>query len=68
VEKRVLSKTLIQNIQSFPVRYMFKLTAKEALLSRSQNMTLKRGENIKHLPYLGFAQKVRNAVDARRKH
>ena len=30
---------------------MFELTKKEAEASRSQNATLKRGENIKYLPY-----------------
>jgi phage regulator Rha-like protein len=30
---------------------MFELTKEEAEVSRSQNATLKRGENIKYLPY-----------------
>lgn len=31
---------------------MFELTKEEAEVSRSQNATLKRGENIKYLPYV----------------
>jgi len=51
VETRVLKQAVKRNIKRFPGRYMFELTAEEAIASRSQNVTLKRGENIKYLPY-----------------
>lgn len=51
VETRVLKQAVKRNIKRFPERYMFELTEAEAVASRSQNATLKRGENIKYLPY-----------------
>ena len=38
-------------MERFPERYMFELTKEESESSRSQNAILKRGENIKDLPY-----------------
>lgn len=49
VETRALKQAVKRNMKRFPERYMFELTKAEA--SRSQNATLKRGENIKYLPY-----------------
>ena len=51
VETRVLKQAVRRNINRFPKRYMFELTAEEASTSRSQIVTLKRGENLKYLPY-----------------
>lgn len=51
VETRVLKQAVKRNIKRFPARYMFELTNTEAVASRSQDATLKRGENIKYLPY-----------------
>jgi phage regulator Rha-like protein len=51
VETRVLKQAVKRNIKRFPERYMFELTNAEAAASRSQNVSLKRGENIKYLPY-----------------
>jgi phage regulator Rha-like protein len=51
VETKRLKEQVKRNIERFPERYMFELTIEEAEASRSQNATLKRGENIKYLPY-----------------
>jgi hypothetical protein len=51
VETKRLKEQVKRNIDRFPQRYMFELTKEEAEVSRSQNATLKRGENIKYLPY-----------------
>lgn len=51
VETRRLKEQVKRNKERFPERYMFELTQDEAEASRSQNATLKRGENIKYLPY-----------------
>jgi phage regulator Rha-like protein len=51
VETRRLKEQVKRNKERFPERYMFELTKEEAEASRSQNATLKRGENIKYLPY-----------------
>jgi phage regulator Rha-like protein len=42
-------------MERFPKHYMFELTIEEATVSRSQNATLKRGDNIKYLP-LAFTE------------
>ena len=51
VETRRLKEQVKRNKERFPERYMFELTKEEAEVSRSQFATLKRGENIKYLPY-----------------
>jgi len=51
VETRRLKEQVKRNKERFPERYMFELTMEEAEASRSQNATLKRGQNIKYLPY-----------------
>lgn len=51
VETRVLNQQVKRNIRKFPDRYMFQLTQEEYELLRSQNVTLKRGQHSKYLPY-----------------
>ena len=53
VETRRLKEQVKRNRDRFPEDFMFELTAKEAEdFSRSQFATLKRGYNIKYLPYV----------------
>ena len=55
VETRVLNQAVKRNSEKFPGDFMFRLTRKEAealTRSRSQSVMLKRGQNIKHLPYV----------------
>ena len=58
VETRRLKEQVKRNMDRFPERYMFELTNEEALSSRSQNATLKRGDNIKYRPYAFTEQGV----------
>jgi phage regulator Rha-like protein len=52
VETRTLNQAVKRNLNRFPDDFMFSLTSEEAVeLSRSQFVTLKRGQNIKYLPY-----------------
>lgn len=51
VETKRLKEQVKRNIDRFPQRYMFELTNQEAVVSRSHFATLKRGNNIKYLPY-----------------
>ena len=51
VETKVLNQQVKRNISKFPERYMFQLTQDEYDRLRSQNVTLKRGQHIKYLPY-----------------
>ncbi len=60
VETRVLNQAVKRNIERFPEDFMFQLTKDEAenlrsqitsSNSRSQNVILKQGHNIKYLPY-----------------
>lgn len=51
VETRVLNQQVKRNIGKFPERYMFQLTKDEYDRLRSQNVTLKRGQHAKYLPY-----------------
>jgi hypothetical protein len=51
VETKVLNQHVKRNIGKFPERYMFQLTKDEYDRLRSQNVTLKRGQHIKYLPY-----------------
>lgn len=50
-QTKVLKQAVKRNIERFPERYMFELTKEEAEVSRAQHANLKRGENIKYLPY-----------------
>ena len=51
VETKVLNQQVKRNINKFPERYMFQLTQREHDALRSQNVTLKRGQHLKYLPY-----------------
>lgn len=51
VETKVLNQQVKRNIGKFPERYMFQLTKDEYDRLRSQNVTLKRGQHAKYLPY-----------------
>lgn len=54
VETRVLNQAVKRNLEKFPGDFMFRLTRDEAATlsrSRSQSVILKRGQNIKFLPY-----------------
>lgn len=54
VPTKVLNQAVKRNRGKFPVDFMFQLTQEEAEewhRSRSQSVTLKRGQNIKYLPY-----------------
>ena len=46
-----LNEQVRRNIKRFPEDFCFQLTLTEARRSRSQFATLKRGQNIKYLPY-----------------
>jgi hypothetical protein len=46
-----LNEQVRRNQKRFPEDFCFRLTLAEAERSRSQNATLKRGQNIKYLPY-----------------
>jgi hypothetical protein len=53
VPTKRLNEQVKRNTERFPEEFMFTLTQEEAaelLCSRSQNATLKRGQNIKYLP------------------
>jgi hypothetical protein len=55
VETRTLNQAVKRNLDRFPPDFMFRLTSKEAaefLPSRSQTVILKRGGNVKYLPYV----------------
>lgn len=54
VQTRVLNQAVRRNRRKFPKDFMFRLTPQEAgelNPSRSQTVTLKRGGNIKYLPF-----------------
>jgi len=51
VETKVLNQQVKRNVGKFPERYMFQLTEDEHGRLRSQNVTLKRGQHIKYLPF-----------------
>ena len=52
VPVKALNQAVKRNIERFPEDFMFQLTQGEAILSsRSQTVTLKRGQNTKYLPY-----------------
>jgi len=55
VETRVLNQAVKRNRERFPEDFTFRLTGGEAsaiAISRSQSVILKRGGNIKYLPYV----------------
>lgn len=58
VETKVLNQAVKRNSARFPRDFMFQLTAAEAESSRSQFVTLKRGQNVKYRPYAFTEQGV----------
>src|SRR5580700_2429404 len=58
VPTKRLNERVRRNPKRFPGDFMFQLTAEEAEASRSQIATLKRGHNIKYLPYAFTEQGV----------
>ena len=55
VSTKRLNEQVKRNRDRFPQDFVFRLTKSEAagiLRSRSQSATLKRGQNIKHLPFI----------------
>ncbi len=58
VETKVLNQAVKRNIDRFPKDFMFQLSREEAEFSRSQIVTLKKGQNIKYLPYAFTEQGV----------
>ena len=59
VPTKVLNQAVSRNRDRFPEDFMFQLTAKEyPEASRSQIVTLKRGQNMKYLPYAFTEQGV----------
>jgi hypothetical protein len=61
VEPRVLNQAVKRNRERFPEDFTFRLTRDEASgipASRSQSVILKRGENIKYLPYVFVEEKA----------
>lgn len=51
VETKRLKEQVRRNSERFPGHFIFELTQTEAEISRSHFATLKRGENLKYLPY-----------------
>ena len=58
VETRVLKQAVRRNIKRFPSDFMFELTRQENESLRSQNVTLKRGQHSKYLPFAFTEQGV----------
>ena len=58
VETRVLKQAVRRNIERFPKDFMFELTTEEQITLRSQNVTLKRGQHSKYLPFAFTEQGV----------
>lgn len=58
VPTKRLKEQVRRNLKRFPNDFMFKLTWEETEPSRSQFATLKKGQNIKYLPYAFTEQGV----------
>lgn len=59
VSTKVLNQAVKRNLERFPEDFMFQLSREEAeAVSRSQSVTLKRGKNVKYLPYAFTEQGV----------
>lgn len=63
VKTKVLNQAVKRNLERFPSDFMFQLTIPEMevwqrVYSRSQIVTLNRGQNIKYLPYVFTEQGV----------
>jgi ORF6N domain len=51
VNTKALNQQVKRNIGKFPEGYMFQLTEDEYYRLRSQNVTLKRGQHLKYMPF-----------------
>ncbi len=58
VKTKAFNQAVQRNIERFPEDFMFHLSWEEANRSRSQFVTLKKGENIKYRPYAFTEQGV----------
>ena len=58
VETKALKQAVRRNIDRFPEDFMFELTKEENQSLRSQNVTLKRGQHSKYLPFAFTEQGV----------
>ena len=58
VQTKVLKQAVRRNIKRFPDDFMFELTKEENQALRSQNVTLKRGQHSKYLPFAFTEQGV----------
>jgi hypothetical protein len=58
VSAKALVQAVKRNIERFPDDFIFPMTLEEANSLRSRNVTLKRGEHIKHPPYAFSEQGV----------
>jgi phage regulator Rha-like protein len=58
VRTKVLKQAVRRNIKRFPDDFMFELTKEENQTLRSQNVTLKRGQHSKYLPFAFTEQGV----------
>jgi hypothetical protein len=58
VKNKVLKQAVRRNIDRFPLDFMFELSKKEYQSLRSQNVTLKRGQHSKYLPFVFTEQGV----------
>ena len=58
METKKLKQAVRRNIRRFPGDFMFELTKKEDRSLRSQNVTLKRGQHSKYLPFAFTEQGV----------
>ena len=58
VETRTLKQAVRRNIKRFPDDFMFELAEDENQALRSQNVTLKRGQHSKYLPFAFTEQGV----------
>ena len=58
VETKVLKQAIRRNMKRFPDDFMFELTKEEKQSLRSQNVTLKRGQHSKYLPFAFTEQGV----------
>ncbi len=58
VETKQMKRQVRRNAERFPEDFMFELTLEEYFSSRSQNGTLKQGENIKYSPMVFTEQGV----------
>jgi len=58
VKTKALKQAVRRNINRFPDDFMFELTEEENRALRSQNVTLKRGQHSKYLPFAFTEQGV----------